>query len=378
MAAETGGSLVAALVERYCEEEDDETPMHAEIVVCMPVGLSVVHAAAFRDRGLATVGDGERLSECKRLKDLDLSRNSFVDGPGLLRDLTAHLPALATLNISDNPLLQHATDSPDDEFRTLRSLVVDWGERCSSDTGSTTWGTFLAEYLPASCPNLRALSLSGWESLPKALEQGCPDFRPVVSRGKLSHLRELRLERCGISSIGVLLERIGGLASLTSLSVAFNPIVTVEWPEGVASAEATTTVVLPSLQSLNLSNTCISDWGSIDAVGRVASLRHVRLTNIPLLDGLAGDVARMLCIAHLPNVSAGGHGLQTVGSETCGTLNGGPVSRSERLEAEVFRERWDSGEWERFCEASDLAVTGVKEAAPPVEQELTAALTRLH
>jgi hypothetical protein len=39
----------------------------------------------------------------------------------------------------------------------------------------------------------------------------------------------------------------------------------------------------------------------------------------------------MLLIAHLPNVSSGGKGRQTVGSETCGLLNGSMITANERL-----------------------------------------------
>jgi hypothetical protein len=50
----------------------------------------------------------------------------------------------------------------------------------------------------------------------------------------------------------------------------------------------------------------------------------------------------MLLIAHLPNVSSGGKGRQTVGSETCGLLNGSMITANERRDAHrFFLEYWE-------------------------------------
>ena len=48
----------------------------------------------------------------------------------------------------------------------------------------------------------------------------------------------------------------------------------------------------------------------------------------------------MLIIARLPNLSAGGRGRQTVGSENCGLLNRGPITANEREDAIRFFETY--------------------------------------
>lgn len=121
-----------------------------------------------------------------------------------------------------------------------------------------------------------------------------------------------------------------------------------------------------SLVTLNLADALIADWESVRGLGRLASLRNLRLTGNPLLERYEDDIGRMLCISQLPNISSGGAGLQTVGSETCGKLNGAAVTRSDRREAEAFAERWDNGEWMRFrkaCGRSDGRIDPVGTAS---------------
>lgn len=101
-----------------------------------------------------------------------------------------------------------------------------------------------------------------------------------------------------------------------------------------------------SVEKLNLSGTGLRDWGQLRSLQCIApNLRDLRLRDVPLTKELSADIARMLVIASLPSVFEGGRGMQTVGSETCGRLNGGAVSRSERRDAEVFAEKYWSGEW---------------------------------
>jgi len=77
------------------------------------------------------------------------------------------------------------------------------------------------------------------------------------------------------------------------------------------------------------------------------------MRRVPLLADVAPDIGRMLVVAALPKVFEGGSGLQTVGSETCGRLNGGAVSRSERRDAVVFSEKYWSGEWAQLKASID-------------------------
>ena len=292
--------------------------------------------------------------------------------------------------------------------------------------------------LPQLCPRLTELSLRGWQSdalggfLPRlgsACAAGCGADRPSLGR-----LSTLRLDRAGIRSFGAAIRALEGLASLTSLSLAGNPIATIDLgleggdapcPEAAAAGAGGATAAGPGaesgagpgaaaaaaaepppapaaapggagecaeaggvvrggllgrLRSLDLSGSRIGDWRAVELLGRLPALRALRLTGVPLLDGMEPDIARMLCIARLPNVSAGGAGLQTVGSETCGRFNGAPVSRSDRREAEAFSERWDSGEWRRFREAhgrGDGAGGRADSAQVPRDSTAQAALARL-
>mmetsp|Transcript_11349 Transcript_11349/g.17849 ORF Transcript_11349/g.17849 Transcript_11349/m.17849 type:complete len:211 (+) Transcript_11349:644-1276(+) len=100
-----------------------------------------------------------------------------------------------------------------------------------------------------------------------------------------------------------------------------------------------------NLSSLYLNGTKLGNWDEVDILGRLPKLRDVRLQNLQFLSKYDADTQRMLLIAHLPNVSAGGEGRQTVGSETCGRLNGGMVTASERRDAHrFFLEHWEKVE----------------------------------
>jgi hypothetical protein len=93
-----------------------------------------------------------------------------------------------------------------------------------------------------------------------------------------------------------------------------------------------------NLAALSLSQCPLSGWAAVEALANIPALRDLRLYEVPFMAIYNEDARRMLVIARLNNLSAGGRGRQTVGSETAGLLNRGPITAHEREDAQRFFE----------------------------------------
>lgn len=241
------------------------------------------------------------------------------------------MQSLRSLNISENRL------APD----TIRNSL---GEASTSVSGvqslilnripGLSWGTLIHFLTDAGIrPKELSLSHNSFDGVDAAA-------LPFLIKATL-----LRFDHNLIQSWSNVL-CVTTLPWLSSLILSSNPLKDLWYPAETTDDAAVDHAAQPeaerrtraflSLTSLSLSDTCLSSWAHVDALARFPSLREVRLQNIPLLSGIDQDSARMLLISHLPNVCAGGQGRQTVGSETCGRVNGGMVTATERRDAHRF------------------------------------------
>ena len=199
-----------------------------------------------------------------------------------------------------------------------------------------TWDLVFALVEATGARDLKELSLA----------DNCLASVPSAFGQRLEKIETLRLDGNLIRSWGSL-SVLGRLPGLTRLTLNRNPLEG-SWcdieseGEGDDGSQGAGGAKFASLRSLSLNGTCIRSWEQVDALALLPALRDVRLQDIELTEHLGSDEKRMLVIAHLPNVSSGGKGRQTVGSETCGLLNGGMVTANERRDAHRhYLEYWD-------------------------------------
>lgn len=258
--------------------------------------------------GIATAGEEQRIWQLSfpRLTELDLSRNALAWEEVAKLFEFCNMPRLAVLNVGFNPLstlapLEHAFDC----FSALSTLVLD-GTKASFHE---------CIHLITKCPRLTELSVS--ENEYGRLEVlGDVEVLPALTTLRLGN--NYLCDWKDIMVLGTM------FPSLTTLVLSGNPL-----SKLLPELHVVFVSTFPNLSTVNLANTAIEDFETVKCFGRLPSLRAIRLSNCPF-PVPEPDVLRMLLIASLPNVASGGGGLQTVGSETAGLLNGSAVTRMER------------------------------------------------
>ena len=266
-------------------------------------------------------------SSVERVSELDLNGNRLAWTAVSELSTKLPLPHLKTLSLSSNPL-GNFCDSCIPWFSKLCVLVLDNAAIALADVRSVL----------VQAPELQELSLC---------QNGmCHLGEGVLTADTARQLRTLRLafsKKNNAFADWASLDPISVLPSLTALNVSNNDIACIPAvssvfgpaspdvagvaPDGAGAAVRASP--FSKLRSLNLSRCPIDRWESIDALGEFPALRDLRIVDCPLPSPDA-ETTRLLAIARLPNVAAGGHGLQTVGSETAGLLNGSAISRMER------------------------------------------------
>jgi Leucine-rich repeat (LRR) protein len=281
--------------------------------------------------GIAEIGPLDDIPPAcvERVSELDLNGNRLAWTAVSELSTKLPLPHLKTLSFSSNPL-GNLCDSCIPWFSKLRVLVLDNTAIALADVRSVL----------VQAPELQELSLC--QNGMRHLGEG------VLTADTARQLRTLRLAFNAFADWASL-DPISVLPSLTALNVSDNaikciPVLSSELvpasPDvaGVApdgSGAVVRASPFSKLKALNLSRCPIDRWESIDALGKFPALRDLRIVDCPLPSPDA-ETTRLLAIARLPNVAAGGHGLQTVGSETAGLLNGSAISRMERRGARNF------------------------------------------
>jgi Leucine-rich repeat (LRR) protein len=259
--------------------------------------------------GVEAAGEESKLATVMlpRLTELDLSRNSLTWNEVLKLLSHANLPRLAVLNVGFNPLVSISLPAAGIPcISTLTTLVLDG---CGVPFEDVL--RFVSR-----CPRISELSLS---------DLGCPRFGHVGDDPVwLPSVTTVRLSNNTIGDWKEVIMIGMMFPSLTTLVLSGNPL-----PNMLPELRDIFVANFSHLRSLNLANTSIDRFDTVQVLGRLSSLRDIRLSNCPFPPA-EPDELRMLLIAQLPNVSSGGAGLQTVGSETAGLLNGSAVTRLER------------------------------------------------
>jgi len=264
---------------------------------------------------------------------VDLSCNLLSTLASVAVFLAAAPPCLTSLNVSDNRLAMDTAQPSARPTCNLQTLVMNNMEDC-------TWDLVFELVEAAGADHLKELSLAdnGLATVPGELGT------------RVGKIETLRLDGNCMASWGSL-AALAGLPALTRLTLNRNPLQG-SWcdvdGQGAVETQHAASGGFTCLRSLSLNATCISSWEQIDALAMLPALRDIRLQEIELTQSLGDDEKRMLVIAHLPNVSSGGKGRQTVGSETCGLLNGSMVTANERRDAHrYFLEYWSKTPPER-------------------------------
>ena len=272
-------------------------------------------------------------SACPNIQAVDISCNLLSSLSDVIAFVRAAPPTLTSLNISENTFASVVTAHDDDDRvgvgalqcaeRRLQTLVM--------NNSNTSWDTLFAFLAAADVAHITELSLAD-----NALE--CV---PEECATVLGELETLRLDGNAIASWSSI-SALARMACLSWLTLSRNPLRGSWDVEGLPGQEGGAAGRYVALKSVSLNETGVSSWDEVDALARLPALRDLRIVDVPLTRGLSGEEQRMLLIAHLPNVSSGGKGRQTVGSETCGRLNGSMVTANERRDAHrFFLEYWE-------------------------------------
>jgi hypothetical protein len=363
--------LLTAVTRKYGDEGDLAVPSAMTLDTKL---LNRLRTIDLRSCALSSLA-GLEASACPNLQILDLSCNLLSSLSAVAAFLVGASPTLKSLNISDNAF---AADLP---FTSAPSPHTSSAE--GTDTGTATDRQVLKQCRleTLAMNNMGNSSESAWDML-----------FALIKAAHLGHLKELSLEDNALTSAptacldfistlesirmdGNLIQTWGGISilgdlpRLSRLTLSRNPLrgtwCEVAGHEGenvrghdgegegetdgtdgggsdLKQSERASQKRFSTLRSLSLNSTGINSWEQVDALARLSSLRDVRLQDVELTRGMSSEAQRMLVIAHLPNVSSGGKGRQTVGSETCGLLNGGMITANERRDAHrFFLEYWE-------------------------------------
>jgi hypothetical protein len=312
-----GVSYMEALFSRYgTHVGDDAATNNQDMFVCgrnqqtavTTVGLDKIsqkqgqfdelRAVGLRGMYVSHVGNADEVAVSSRnLTELDLSQN-LLGSWNELAKITAHMPKLTSLNVSENRLRppQPDDDTLDNCFDSVQSLFAN---RMAYD-----WTTIFdcVKLFPVLqnlhiCFN-RVSSIDGVLSLPCSSSlrlinlEGNPidSWDNVIVLGELKQLETLILNDCLLSQI-----RFPGSCR-------------------------TPTGLFPALRSLSICGNQLVDWSSFNEINRLPSLTGLRFTRNPLPVESNVLTARQIAVAKIARL------------QLC---NGAAVTRVERHDAEV-------------------------------------------
>lgn len=232
---------------------------------------------------------------CPRIKELDLSRNLLSCWESVA-EITCQLPLLTTLTVSENRLtIPSDPASLKDAFIQLKHVVASRMEY--------TWSEVLT-----CCymwPNLETLQIP---------------FNNVSTiniplSNCLINLKVLDLEGnciCEWKEVN----KLGSLPSLESLNLSDTALTEISFPTEDLNQK---TNLFPVLKQLYLSKNKISKWQSISELDKLEQLEELRFQENPLLEETDPDTSRQLIISRIGRLQK---------------LNGIQILREERKGAE--------------------------------------------
>ncbi|XP_051788213.1 alpha-tectorin [Erpetoichthys calabaricus] len=323
MEDEGGRSFMQVISEKYSPENFPyrRGPGMGVVVPPGPQGspmkdrLNLPSVLVLNSCGITCAGDESEIAAfCSHVSELDLSDNKLQDWHEISK-IVSQIPHLDFLNISSNPLHEAVLDRECAEaFVGVRRLVL--------NNTKVSWKTM--HILISETPELEELflCLNEYDAVPTC-SVTCPTLRLLhITDNNLHDWKEVR--------------KFGAMfPGLDTLVMANNHL------NGIGDSGDTLSRLFPSLRSINLHNSGLSNWEDIEKLNLFPKLEEVRLQGIPLLQTYTNTERRNLIIAHLPSVSV---------------LNGSVVTDGEREDAERFFIRYysDFPEEEQPCRYKSL------------------------
>ncbi|KAJ2564446.1 hypothetical protein GGH12_001993 [Coemansia sp. RSA 1822] len=215
-----------------------------------------------------------------RVHTLLVAKNFFTQWTSIAQ-IVSQMPMVRVLDMSANPLYSPLQfDEPDVELHEIRidnSPHVNWSDVCRI------------------AHSVRAHTVShGWSTR-----------TDITGASLLTHVRVLRLAYNDIRDI----RPLGTLLCLEHLDVRGNKLCTLRITHGT----------FPALNTLDVSETGISEWPCVDTLNNMQKLHTLRIIHTPLVNNMRELEARAQLVARLPSVQK---------------LDGSRVSADERTDME--------------------------------------------
>ncbi|KAH7570934.1 hypothetical protein JRO89_XS05G0225900 [Xanthoceras sorbifolium] len=320
-----GVSLLEALQRRYksqsTEEEEDE--MYVFTSSNKRVSVELLGKDKLQDKlskfeeltgaSLSYLGVSSPGVQCNttlpisniRISLYLMSINIFLQDVGAICE---QLPALATLNLSNNLMTKDVSGLP--QLKNIRILVLN----------STGISWMEVEILKHSLPAIEELHLMGNSISALKLMSS-----PIVEG--FDSLRLLNLDENSIADWNEILI-LSQLRSLEQLYLNKNKLKRVHYPDsetvhellGAYESQEKSYTPFQKLSCLLLGSNNIEDLASIDSLNVFPNLRDIRLSDNPIADPGRGGITRFVIIARLAKIEI---------------LNGSEISPRERKESEI-------------------------------------------
>ncbi|BBN16397.1 tubulin-specific chaperone E [Marchantia polymorpha subsp. ruderalis] len=286
-------------VELVGKDQIEEKQKHLEDLKVVILAYAGVCSAGPR-------GQVGGLAPC--IKELDLTGNLLPDW-NAVGQICDELPLLRVLNLSCSRISMDA-ESINPALSNIQTLVLN---NCH-----ITWQQ--VDQLKLSLKSLEELHLCGNNIRTiEASEHGAPGV--FVDGFEL--LRLLNLEDNNIVDWAEIL-KLSKLKSLEHLNLNSNGLEEVLYPVLDPSfeedKEAKKSIPFQNLRCLLLGKNKIARLDSVDALNHFPSLKDVRLSENPLVDGAGVNASRFLLVARIGNITS---------------LNGSEVKARERKDAEI-------------------------------------------
>ncbi|KAK2705430.1 tubulin-specific chaperone cofactor E-like protein isoform X3 [Artemia franciscana] len=244
------------------------------------------------DRNIASTGDmktpavQDLIWSCE---ELDLSNNNLhlTSVPEILE----HFPLLKVLNLCRNPL--NGTEMMDKGFVASRLEVLVLNN-CLLSWEGLFW-------LLQICPELKRLHLDS-----TTIDFAKPDQGISFPNIEVLHFSKNRLSPLVLKYLSHFFPNVKELYFMQNQSEEAWQVIDES--------------IFTELEKLSLIDCSVCEWGEIESFGCLKSLKHLKLLNCPVLEGLDVNLRRQLVIARLPYLI---------------TLNGGEtITRDARDKAE--------------------------------------------
>lgn len=223
----------------------------------------------------------------KNAKSIDLSHNNLQNW-SIISDLLSVIPTLRQLDLSFNPLgnkIDMSTIPADNELETL---IINGVELSLPK---------LASVLNA-LPNLKVLHISR-TPLQLKNEMNIENQHNF----KFDQLTDLYMDDCNLSSWSHVLFYANQFPALQRFHLSEN-----NFNEIFDTCDQTNLNIqdaLNNVSTLSMNESVITDWKSIEVLGSLTNLKHLRIREAPLFDQYDCDTRLQLTVPRIPSIEVG-------------------------------------------------------------------------